>query len=90
MEQLTKDTLSIADRLRALDFGHRMPPSVIEEAADRIVELERNVARWENAHRVAMIERDHFKQIAEINAQTIKGRNETEVYAMGSLFEGSL
>lgn len=55
-----------------------------------VEELQRDVARWENAHKVAMIERDHYKLIAEMNAETIKGRQEPEVYAMGSLFEGSL
>jgi hypothetical protein len=38
---------------------------------DEREELRRDVARWVNAHRVAMVERDLFKGQAEINAQTV-------------------
>lgn len=73
--QLPKEEMTLPERLRkayvaiAQVYGY---VGSIDEAADMIEELQRDVARWENAHRVAMIERDNFKQQAEINAQTIK------------------
>lgn len=65
-------------RRKCLTCDHEDACNDIAELTDQIIqlrtereELRRDVARWVNAHRVAMVERDQYKQVALINAQTI-------------------
>lgn len=71
---VSKEELTLPERLRkayvAIGQVYGYVGS-IDEAADAIEELERDIVRWKNAHQVVMIERDSFKAQAELNRQTI-------------------
>lgn len=87
-ELLTKDTKLYAERdvidqmqhyvnhVEAMTAeGLHSKSDIAAELAHRdiqIEELQRDVARWKNAHQVVMIERDSFKGQAEMNRDTIK------------------
>lgn len=80
----TKDSLLTELEQRITDAGKQAMDLIAYLQKDRdewkakCIESQRDVARWENAHQVAMVERDHFKQIAEINAQTVKDMQAAE------------
>lgn len=37
----------------------------------QVLELQRDIVRWRNAHSIVMSERDHYKALAELNSDTI-------------------
>ena len=75
------DTLSKEKKMQKQTGYLWIPDSAGEELVEwyratdveaRIAELERDNAAYANAHKVLLAERDHYRQIAEINAETIK------------------